>query len=258
MSDPQTVALDRPTPVSQSLFQQTYGGSLASCQIMLVFYGISVLQTYLYFLRYEKDHPLLKLLVLALFILSTIHAAFVCHTVWHYLIFSYTDVDLLLDGEWSVYVATAVGVCACFLVQSFFARTIYTLLRGKWRMLVTTITVTLFLAQLGFGVALAVKLFQIWDLYLLKEAVDSTMIPMFCSRMASDAVFTITLCVVLYDTSTDSNYSSGSVRLVKLLIVYAINRFVLTTRCADNRADYPTERDLGDGPRIYYSAYLCE
>ncbi|KAH9934390.1 uncharacterized protein B0H18DRAFT_981599 [Fomitopsis serialis] len=226
MSGEQTPVLNRPTPVSQSIFQQTYGGSLACCQIMLVFYGLSVLQSYLYFIRYEKDRIYLRLLVLVLFCLSTVHSIFVCHTVWHYLVFSYTDVALLTDGEWSVYAATTVGVVTCFLVQCFFARTLYQLLKGRWRLIITTVMIVLILAQLGFGITLSYKLFQIWQLYLLKEAVYISMIPLFCVRMAADAVTATTLCVALYETTTDFR---SSVKLIKMLIMYAVNRFVLTT-----------------------------
>ncbi|KAI0748081.1 hypothetical protein C8Q80DRAFT_714387 [Daedaleopsis nitida] len=236
--------LDRPTPVSQSVFQQSYGGSLACCQVMLVFYGLSILQTYLYFIRYEKDRIYLKLLVLVLFLLSTAHAALVCHTVWHYLVFSYTDVALLTDGEWSVYTSTAIGVVSSFLVQwqvssyirpllalmmidSFFGRMIFYLLKGRYKYIITGVMAVLVLAQLGFGITLSVKLFQIWQLYLIKEAVYIAMIPLFCVRMLADTVTASTLCVVLYDRTSDQ--FGSSIKLVKTLIMYAINRFVLTT-----------------------------
>lgn len=70
------------------------------------------------------------------------------------------------------------------------------------------------------------------------------MIPLFCVRMLSDAVTATTLCVVLYDATTDfgrlvssifgprpatHEFYNSSVKLVKTLIMYAINRFVLTT-----------------------------
>ncbi|KAI0696991.1 hypothetical protein C8T65DRAFT_729542 [Cerioporus squamosus] len=249
MSDALPVLPDRPTPVTQSIFQQTYGGSLACCQVMLVFYGLSVLQSYLYFIRYERDRIYLKLLVLVLFCLSTTHAMFVCHTVWHYrlqlhqrgttyrrrmvrqvatrCVRSISETDRLYFRARSVYAATAIGVVTCFLVQCFFARMIFTLTKGKWQMIIGVTMSLLIMAQLGFGIELSVKLFQIWDLFLLKETVYVAMIPLFCVRMASDAVTASTLCVVLYDATTADFRSS--VKLVKTLILYAINRFVLTT-----------------------------
>ncbi|KAH9834508.1 uncharacterized protein C8Q71DRAFT_769317 [Rhodofomes roseus] len=228
MSDTPPLVLDRPTPIPQSVFQGTYGGSLICSQFMLVFYGLSVLQTYLYFLKYEKDRIYLKLLVLALLCLSTLHSILVCYTVWRYLITSYTDVALIIDGEWACYAATSVGVLVCFLVQCFFANTIYQLMNGKWRIIVAALMICLILAQLGFGITLSVKFFVIWKLSLLKETVYIAMIPLLCIRMTTDAVTAATLCIVLYDSSTHSGFES-SVKLVKMLITYAANRFVATT-----------------------------
>ncbi|KAF8510181.1 hypothetical protein BU17DRAFT_70145 [Hysterangium stoloniferum] len=57
---------DRVTPIPQSYFNDAYGGSLISCMVMLPLYGVSVLQTYMYFLSYESDPLLLKLLVFVL------------------------------------------------------------------------------------------------------------------------------------------------------------------------------------------------
>ena len=71
------------------------------------------------------------------------------------------------------------------------------------------------------------------------------MIPLYCCRMASDTVTASTLCIVLYGTGADfgryalfssalpaqmlTNASPSSIRMVRTLIVYAVNRFLLTT-----------------------------
>jgi len=92
---------------------------------MLVLYGLSLLQTYMYFLRYDKDGYETKAMVLVVWLLGTAHAIFVCNSTYHYLVPSYTNPMSLIDGEWSVYTATCIGVVVCFFVQIFFARAIY-------------------------------------------------------------------------------------------------------------------------------------
>ncbi|ETW79510.1 hypothetical protein HETIRDRAFT_171958 [Heterobasidion irregulare TC 32-1] len=87
---------DRISPISQSFFEQSYGGMLICCMIMLVVYGLSVLQTYMYFLKYGNDGVLKKAMVLSLWVLGTTHATF----VYYYLVLSYANPLLLISGVW--------------------------------------------------------------------------------------------------------------------------------------------------------------
>ncbi|THH04474.1 hypothetical protein EW146_g10166 [Bondarzewia mesenterica] len=52
------------------------------------------------------------------------------------------------------------------------------------------------------------------------------MVPLLSIRVVSDAVTAVTLCVQLYDARTGFG---RSIKLVNTLIIYAVNRFVLTT-----------------------------
>jgi len=126
--------------------------------VMLPLYGVSVLQTYIYYHKYTGDQIEIKALVAALFVLGTVHAIFVCHTVYHYVVLSYINPALLIDGEWSVYAATGLTVIICFLVQGFYARMIYHLSRGVWRLILAAIFGVLIALQLAFGIALIILL----------------------------------------------------------------------------------------------------
>ncbi|KAJ7595757.1 hypothetical protein C8J56DRAFT_1042837 [Mycena floridula] len=276
---------DRITPLPQELFAETYGmsrvlsdilnftdieiigGSLICGMIMLVLYGAAVLQvsldynasyvlgvlshlypqTYMYFLNYTKDHITLKCLVFVVSALATIHSLFVCHTIYHYEILTYTKPELLIDGEWSVFAATAVGVGLCFCIQmqrsSFYAKMLYTLSRKTWRLVLTIALGILILGQLSFGILLSAKLFQLWDLPNLKAAVYIAMVPLFTIRVASDTVTSIALCIILYDNRPSI---SRSTKLVNTLIMYAMNRFVLTTQVIN----YSETSDSDESNRI--------
>ncbi|KAF8843434.1 hypothetical protein BDN67DRAFT_1008855 [Paxillus ammoniavirescens] len=51
----------------------TWGSTLAAVFVSLVFYGISILQTFIYYERYPKDTVILKSLVAFVFVLNTLH-----------------------------------------------------------------------------------------------------------------------------------------------------------------------------------------
>ncbi|KAJ7598418.1 hypothetical protein C8J56DRAFT_1020264 [Mycena floridula] len=217
---------DRVTPIPQDLFAKEYGGSLICCMIMLVLYGAAVIQTYMYFLNYTRDHIALKSLVFIVGSLATIHSIFACNTVYHYVIITYTQPELLISGEWSVYAATSVGVVLCLCIQIFYAKMLYTLSRKTWRLVLTIILAILIVGQLAFGILLSVKLFQLWDLPKTKAAVYIAMVPLYTVRVVLDIVTSIALCIILYDSRPSMDRAS---KLVNTLIVYAMNRFVLTT-----------------------------
>ncbi|KAK7449267.1 hypothetical protein VKT23_013411 [Stygiomarasmius scandens] len=56
--------------------------------------------------------------------------------------------------------------------------------------------------------------------------VNSTMVPMLAFRIIPDTIISVALCIILFDSRTDVKKTT---KLINTLIVYAVNRFVLTT-----------------------------
>ncbi|KAF9232517.1 hypothetical protein BU15DRAFT_81144 [Melanogaster broomeanus] len=71
--------------------------------IALVLYGVTTIQTFFYFQTYPDDHGSLKLMVLSLWTLETIHSGLNISFINHYLIDSFGDVDALLSIPWLGY-----------------------------------------------------------------------------------------------------------------------------------------------------------
>ncbi|THU96278.1 hypothetical protein K435DRAFT_858679 [Dendrothele bispora CBS 962.96] len=236
---------DRISPVDQSTFSDTYGGGLICCMVMLVLYGLAVLQTYMYFINYGRDGLAMKALVGFVWLMATVHAIFVCHATYHYVVLSYDNPLSLIDGDWSIYAATSVGVVLCFCIQTFFARMLYFLTKKKWRLIITSTLGILILGEVAlvsswiidlalvpivpFGLPstdLSYRLFSIWLVPDLYKMVYDAMVPLFVIRVLSDTVTAVALCIVLFDSRTGF---SQSLRLIKTLMIYAMERFVLTT-----------------------------
>ncbi|KAL4068620.1 hypothetical protein V8B97DRAFT_1918705 [Scleroderma yunnanense] len=72
-------------------------------------YGITTLQTYLYFMNYPNDSVATKLFVMAIWILDTLHVSLMCHALYYYLISNYGFAPALADGTWSLF-PIAVGL----------------------------------------------------------------------------------------------------------------------------------------------------
>ncbi|THU83775.1 hypothetical protein K435DRAFT_420756 [Dendrothele bispora CBS 962.96] len=218
---------DRSTPLSQTAFEQNYGSAYICTVIGVCLYGISVLQSYTYFMKYPGDSVFMKLLVSSLVVLEAVFTTLSCVDVYHFLVLSYTKPELLIDGEWSLYTSAVLGAIVCFLVQAFFVHMIHQLAKGTLRMILTGVLVPLILVQLAFGFFFTTRQFQLWlPMQMSALFVNSTMVPMLVFRIVPDTIISVSLCSILLDSRTEVKKTT---KLVNTLIVYAINRFVLTT-----------------------------
>ncbi|GJJ13350.1 hypothetical protein Clacol_007602 [Clathrus columnatus] len=90
------------SPVDLTLphsFDNTLGALLIGLIVSTALFGLTTLQTYLYFINYIKDRLSLKFLVASLWILDFIHTILVTHASYHYLIVNFMNPLGLLHGE---------------------------------------------------------------------------------------------------------------------------------------------------------------
>ncbi|KAI6158163.1 hypothetical protein BKA82DRAFT_996579 [Pisolithus tinctorius] len=113
-----------------------FGSALIGGLVSAMLYGITTLQTYSYFMHYE-DGLTMKYLVTVIRILDTLHASFVCHILYYYLIINYGVPTSLEFISWSLPASVLVNVFVVSAVQCFFAHQIYSLCRPQVRCLVT-------------------------------------------------------------------------------------------------------------------------
>ncbi|KAJ7777351.1 hypothetical protein B0H16DRAFT_1505210 [Mycena metata] len=219
---------DRITPLTQAEFSETHGGTLVCCMVSLPIFGISLLQAYIYYLNYPRDNKWLKTMVALLLFFESTLTWMGCQSVYHYLILGYSNPLSLIDGDWSVYVANALGIPICFLIQIYFSRMVYLLAKKKWKVTAVIIFGVLIIGQIVFGIYAVVKFFVLWELPKLKAVVYPALVPLYSTRVVSDTLTAVALCIVLYDASTHSVFK-GSSNLFKTLMIYAMNRFILTT-----------------------------
>ncbi|KAF8180641.1 hypothetical protein BJ912DRAFT_929282 [Pholiota molesta] len=175
----------------------TYGAYLIGTIVAASLYGILVSQTIYYFNQYPKDPPTFKILVLSLFILDTLTIIFETHGVYHYLIVTFGNFEMLLIQVWSIQVELLIAYTIKLFVQGFFVVRIWELTSRK-RFLPGVITF-FSLAAFGAGLAIVVKLFtfKFWSSSLLPYikilvAVNKSL------ETCADALITAALCFYLH------------------------------------------------------------
>ncbi|KIJ64218.1 hypothetical protein HYDPIDRAFT_28656 [Hydnomerulius pinastri MD-312] len=188
--------------------RNTFGAGFIGALITMILYGVTTLQTYLYFMYYPNDSLDTKLMVTAIWILDTLHISLMSHALYYYLISNYGNAVALVDGTWSLYASLAVNLCIAVSVQT-------------WMLIV--------LAHFGFGLETVVLMFMKKEFAALSEITLSAATPFAITAVLSDVCIAGALCVLLHGNRSPF-YKTNL--LVNTLIIYAINRCLLTSAVA--------------------------
>ncbi|ESK85690.1 hypothetical protein Moror_9917 [Moniliophthora roreri MCA 2997] len=209
-----------------------FGAGLIGAIITGVLYGITTVQTYLYFVNYPKDTKTLKSMVAIVWILDTAHIVLVAITMYHYLVTNYDNPAGLRDIHWSLPAGVTLNLVLGIISQGFFTQQVHTIARGLTRWILSPILIMLVFLHFVFGIETVAWLviektyerFQTSELVKLAGAT-----PFAISAVLSDIVVAVSLCVLLRDSRTGIGKTN---MLITTLMIYAVNRCLLTSAVA--------------------------
>ncbi|KAF8071736.1 hypothetical protein FPV67DRAFT_893955 [Lyophyllum atratum] len=208
---------------------QTFGAMFIGALLTMSVYGITTLQAYFYYTYYPKDGYGLKLLVATIWTLDSIHVILMCHTMYHYLISGFGNVQNLLEGTWSLFTSIAINIIIAFVVQCFFTKRIYTLSPDRLKWWLSGIIGLSVLVHFFLGIETVVFFFLKKEFSRLKEVNFISVLPFAVFAILSDIFIATALCLLL--ASNRSDYEDTNT-IINKLIVYAINRCILTSAVA--------------------------
>ncbi|KIJ64796.1 hypothetical protein HYDPIDRAFT_28157 [Hydnomerulius pinastri MD-312] len=198
----------------------TWGSALAGTFVTLVFYGVSILQTFAYYLWYPKDRCYLKLLVAAIFVLDTAHKFMLCISVWKYLVQNCGDYAYLAVANVFEVVSLLISSFVSFIVQTYFVWRICFLSTGRFKWFFPSLLMPAVTAVLALGIYTVVA-----------ELINPTIpIPRRILQVAKaynggsaaiDIAIAISLCTLLAMGRTGFNRSTD--RMLFRLIVISVN-----------------------------------
>ncbi|KAJ7473464.1 hypothetical protein FB451DRAFT_1249334 [Mycena latifolia] len=204
----------------------TMGAWLISLFLASILYGIALLQAYLYFFWYTKDHWGIKTIITSLLIFETLHITLFFYGAYAALIDNFGNFERINEITCTDSTHLAAGFVSAFLVQMYFAYCIYTL-SPKYRIMPICIVI-LALLQLGSGIAQTVTTMQL-GLFSLLDKTKSTTTIQAVSTLACDMGITACLCFTL-DSKRSGMKTTDS--LVNMLMINAVNRGMLTAFAA--------------------------
>ncbi|KAJ7780764.1 hypothetical protein DFH07DRAFT_439326 [Mycena maculata] len=209
-----------------SPLDSTMGIWLVSLFLATILYGMGLIQAFLYFNWYTKDHWGVKAVVICLVILETLHITFFfCGTYW-ILIDHFGDFAALVVITWYDSAQLLAGYLSAFTVQMYFAYCIYAL-SPKYKIMPMFIA-ALALLQIGAGLAQTIITTELGSFTLLDKTKRITTLQA-ASAFACDVSITACLCYTLNGKRTGLKSTNS---LLNTLMIIAVNRGMLTALSA--------------------------
>ncbi|KAA1469756.1 hypothetical protein DENSPDRAFT_928362 [Dentipellis sp. KUC8613] len=204
------------------VIDDTFGSALIGLLLGAVLYGVTLLQTWLYFRHYEKDSRILKSVVLLLWFLDTLHLALCARTIYWYLITNYNNPSALADDMWAMSLQTDCNGVIGLIVEVFFARRVYMMSRN-W--LITGLIVVLACIHFGLGVVFTVESFILVQFSRFPELTWITCTGLGCAA-AADLLIAFTMCWYLFRSRTGFERTDS---MITTLMIYSINTGLVTS-----------------------------
>jgi len=201
----------------------TYGLTYLGVVIAALLYGISLVQTYMYYEKYEEDRWTTKGFVALLFALDTTHMVIIVYAMWYYLIDCFLQPAKLLVIEWPMFTELGLTILITLLVQLFFAQRIHILTKKWW---ISGSVVVLSIMQFGFAsyfISVVARGDRLWS--NIVSHTWSTDVSL-AVTVAADLI----IAVAMFSTLRSHRSEFANTRqLINELISYAIGTGILTT-----------------------------
>ncbi|KAI0769287.1 hypothetical protein BD413DRAFT_613841 [Trametes elegans] len=233
----------------------TYGALFVGVLLSAVLFGVTMLQTFVYFQQYPADKAWRKLAVCWLWFLDALHLALSAHFVYHYLVNNYGNPDALSQIVWSFKLRIVVDAFVVCSVHTLYTSRLWTLLAidnhvapfGKearrwsrqkmtvrasatrWIMCRIAPWVVSGCVVIGYGIAIVMcyETFSLTTFGDFGHAPWATYVPLGSSTFI-DALIAGALCYFLTRCRMQSAAMNGP---IKTLIVYTLNTGIITSFC---------------------------
>ncbi|EMD31238.1 hypothetical protein CERSUDRAFT_119942 [Gelatoporia subvermispora B] len=211
-----------PAELIRSVVVPNCGALFLAVPFASLFYGVTVLQTYLYYDRYADDPLYLKLFVAVISLCDTAQLVFVIYSAWWYLIPNYGNLASIELLSFGIAAETIMTTVLGLFVQCFFAHRVWIMSRNA---VLPFIITALSLLQFAFGIYYVVMIQRSGTVLVFAQLVWCTAVGLSCS-MASNLVITLALCYYLRKIRSGMSKTD---KLIRVLVIYTVNTGLITS-----------------------------
>jgi len=209
-----------------SSLDSTYGFWLVAIWLQTLLQGCALLQAWLYFHWYSKDHWGIKTMVVILVVIETFQIVVFFQVTYFYLIDGFGKFAALFLIHWQDSAQLLATFLSAFIVQMYFGYCIFVLNRKN--KIIPIIIVVLALTEIGSGIAQTINTVKLTSFTQL-DGTKAVMTLQSAATLLCDAMIT---CSLVYTLRNHKGNFRSTDSILNTLMIYAINRGVLTAICA--------------------------
>ncbi|KZT27400.1 hypothetical protein NEOLEDRAFT_138023 [Neolentinus lepideus HHB14362 ss-1] len=200
----------------------TFGILFIALVVSSVCYGLTLLQTWIYFRRYPQDRWWIKALVFVLWMLDTFHTTLCTIAIYWYLVTNYGNVPTLDDSYWSVNLQTDMAGLIGVIVQLFFARRVWILSQNK---IIVGLIGVLSLLHFALGIVFTAEAFKLKHFSKYSSLTWVSCVGFGAAALA-DIMIATAMCYYLSQRRTEFKRTNS---VITTLMIYSINTGLLTS-----------------------------
>ncbi|KAH8984535.1 hypothetical protein EDB86DRAFT_3084429 [Lactarius hatsudake] len=205
--------------------RNTYGCSFIGMVISSMLFGITILQTWIFYWQYgNRDPKTLKLFIAVIFMMDTLHTILCVYSIYWYLVLNFGNVEVLGYNMWAMNKSE---------LQPDFLSVSRSIIIPV--IIVVFVTISIALAPVFPIKAAALKH---WSLY-------TSLIPVTCtalgSGVAADILIAVTICWSLYHKKTGiaKQFATDASSMIWLIFFWPMSKFYVNALLAMlNSRDY--------------------
>ncbi|KAH9848429.1 hypothetical protein C2E23DRAFT_434798 [Lenzites betulinus] len=202
------------------------GGLLIEIFVACMLYGITTLQSFIYFQKYPNDATSLKLLVGTVWVLETVHTVFCMQFLYAYLIEGFGDYAYFLEINWGIGVTVITSACIALCVQGYYVWRVWCV---SSKSILWTIVIGVFaLARVAFGIGSTI-LSYVYPEWITFRDTKSSLITI-SGGLGSAALVDMLVAVTLsyYLNKGRSTWHKESNSRINMILLYAVNTGAIT------------------------------
>ncbi|GLB38443.1 hypothetical protein LshimejAT787_0503080 [Lyophyllum shimeji] len=200
----------------------TFGCAFIGLIAGAILYGVTLLQTFLYYRTYPQDSRFIKSLVFVLWILDTAHLVLCTVSLYWYLVINFNNPDALGRTSWSMELQTDCNGLIGLIVECFFARRVWMMSENAW---LTGVIVILSCVHFGLGIVFTVEGFVLKETAKFGRLIWVTSAGL-GSAAAADIIIACALCYYLTKNRTGFSRTDS---LISTLIAYSLTTGLITS-----------------------------
>ncbi|KAH9013159.1 hypothetical protein EDB83DRAFT_299513 [Lactarius deliciosus] len=196
--------------------RNTYGCSFIGLIISVMLFGITAVQTWIYYWQYgNRDPKALRLFIAVIFLSDALHTSLCIYSIYWYLVLNFGNVEILHHNIWAMKVQIDVNGLVGYMVQLYYARRVYIVGGSIIIPIIIAIFGTVFFA-LGF-------------MFIFRSR-HAALITVTCIGMGSSVVADIliagSMCWFLYHKRTGFARTDS---VIMTLMTYSVHSGLLTS-----------------------------